>query len=78
VAPAANVVAILFVICPEFSAQSWFFVKDYEQMYREGSACHASDHSRVSVSEYNPKPDPTDCEAQVHWIPHKTVETHYH
>jgi hypothetical protein len=76
--PAANIAAILFVICPEFPAQSWFFVKDYEQIYRERSGCHGSDHSWVRVSEYNPEPDPTDCETQVHWIPHEAVETDYY
>jgi len=35
--PSAYVPAILFVVRLEFTAQSWLFVKDHEQMYGEGN-----------------------------------------
>jgi hypothetical protein len=76
--PATNVPAILFVVCPEFLAQSRLFIKDHEQMHTEGNCCDGSDQSRVAVPENHPQPDPARCKAHVHGVPHVAVETHHY
>lgn len=40
--PSIHVPAIQFVVCPEFAAQSWLFIKKHEQMYGEGNRRHGS------------------------------------
>src|SRR5580692_10190131 len=55
--PATHIPAILFIVFPKFLAQSWFFVKDHEQMYGKANRCGGSNHERVGASEYNPQPD---------------------
>src|SRR5438876_9396818 len=76
--PAPYVPAILFVICPELLAQRRLFVQDDKQMHAEGNGCHRRDHSRVSMSENDPQPDPADCEADVHRVTHVSVEAHHY
>src|SRR5271167_2917353 len=76
--PSIDVPAILFVGCPEFPAQSWLFIKDDEQMYGECNRYHGSNRHWVGLSEYNPQPDPSPCEALVHGVPHVAVETHHY
>src|SRR5947209_11849024 len=76
--PAPYVPAILFVICPELLAQRRLFVQDDKQMHAERNGCHRRDHSRVSMSENDPQPDPADCEADVHRVTHVSVEAHHY
>ena len=35
--PPIHVPAIRFIVCPEFPAQSWLFIKDHKQMHAEGN-----------------------------------------
>src|SRR5256886_738367 len=76
--PAPYVPAILFVICPELLAQRRLFIQDDKQMHAERNGCHRRDHSRVSMSENDPQPDPADCEADVHRVTHVSVEAHHY
>src|SRR5207244_3919950 len=55
--------AILFVICPELLAQRRLFIQDDKQMHAERNGCHRGDRYRIGVSENDPQPDPSDCEA---------------
>src|SRR5439155_957838 len=68
--PAPYVPAILFVIRAELLAQRRLFIQQDKQMHAKGNGCHRRDHSRVRVSENNPQPDPSDCEAHVHRAAH--------
>src|SRR5256884_5392575 len=76
--PAPYVPAILFVIRAELLAQRRLFIQQDKQMHAKGNGCHRRDHSRVRVSENNPQPDPSDCEAHVHRVAHVAVEAHDH
>src|SRR5438309_9429348 len=76
--PAPYVPAILFVIRAELLAQRRLFVEENKQMHAKGNGCRRRDHSRVRVSENNPQPDPSDCEAHVHRVAHVAVEAHDH
>src|SRR5205809_2590044 len=76
--PAPHVPAILFVICPELLAQRRLFIQDDKQTHAERNGCHRRDHSRVSMSENDPQPDPADCEADVHRVTHVSVEAHHY
>jgi len=76
--PSIHVPAILFVVCPEFAAQSWLFIKEHEQMYGERNRRHGSKRGWVGVPENYPQPNPSGCEAQIHGVPYVAVETHHH
>src|SRR6266705_1272113 len=76
--PAPYVPAILFVIRAELLAQRRLFVEENKQMHAESDGCHRRDHSRVSMSENDPQPDPADCEADVHRVTHVSVEAHHY
>src|SRR5438552_18289777 len=76
--PAPYVPAILFVIRAELLAQRRLFIQQDKQMHAKGNGCRRRDHSRVRVSENNPQPDPSDCEAHVHRVAHVAVEAHDH
>jgi hypothetical protein len=49
--PSIYVPAILFVLCSEFAAQSWLFIKEHEQMYAEGNRDCGSDRGWFGVPE---------------------------
>src|SRR5215469_343841 len=74
--PSIHVPAILLVLSSEFGAQSWLFVKEYEQVYAEGNRDRGSNRGWVGVPENYPQSDPPCCEAHVHGVPHAAVETH--
>src|SRR5947208_10346330 len=76
--PAPYVPAILFVICPELLAQRRLFIQQDKQMHAERNDCHRGDRYQIGVSENDPQPDPSDCEAHVHRITHVAVEAHHY
>ncbi len=74
--PSIHVPAILFVVCPEFAAQSWLLIKEHEQMYAEGNRYPCCNRGWVGAPESHPQPNPPCCEAHVHGVPQIAVETH--
>src|ERR1700720_4516356 len=75
--PATDVPAILFVVCAEFLAQGWLFIKHHKQMNAESNRRHGSDHRRIGATEHNPQSDPPCCEAHVHGVANVAIETHH-
>lgn len=60
--------AILFILCPEFTAQCRFFIKNNEEMYTEDRDRGYSDAYWAGGTENDPKSDPTGGRARINRI----------
>src|SRR6516162_2659751 len=76
--PAIYILAIFDIVRAELLAQRRLFIEDNKQMHRNGNGCHGDNCYRVGVSEDHPKSNPSRGQAQVHWVPHISVETHHY
>src|SRR4029077_7871663 len=72
--PPPHVAAIVFVVYAELLAQGRLFIEEDKQVHAQRNRRYGDDHSERGVSEDSPQPNPSNCEAHVHRVPHVAIE----